>query len=243
MSFWSSEKIKESAVKSTLIEPYNEKAVEHGAYELGLGPEAFLTSNDENKKTVLAEGEQLVIPPGQFCLLLTEEKVFIPNNALGLISIKAGVKFRGLINVSGFHVDSGFQGRLKFSVYNAGSQNIVLQRKQRVFLLWFCDLDRVTSDTYKGTHINQSDISTEDVMRMQGEIASPGQLRKEIQEVQTNVRVLNWTLTILGSLVLGFIFLFLRGNIQPTSSASQPAQTAIQATNTIATNPVPQLTK
>jgi hypothetical protein len=54
---------------------------------------------------------------------------------------------------------------------------------------------------------------------------------------------LNWTLTILGSLVLGFIFLFLRGNIQPTSSASQPAQTAIQATNTIATNPVPQLTK
>ena len=243
MSFWSSEKIKEVTAKTPLVEPFDEKAVAHGAYELGLGHEAFLTSDDENKKTVLDEGEQLVIPPGQFCLLLTEEKVFIPDNAIGLISIKAGVKFRGLVNVSGFHVDSGFQGRLKFSVYNAGSQNIVLQRKQRVFLLWFCDLDRITSDTYKGTRINQSEISTEDVMRMQGEIASPGQLRKEIQEVQTNVRVLNWTLTILGSLVLGFIFLFLRGNIQPTSGANQPAQTAIQATNAITTNPVPQLTK
>jgi dCTP deaminase len=243
MSFWSSEKLKEITAKTPLVEPFDEKAVAHGAYELGLGPEAFLTSDDENKKTVLDEGEQLVIPPGQFCLLLTEEKVSIPDNAIGLISIKAGVKFRGLVNVSGFHVDSGFQGRLKFSVYNAGSQNIVLQRKQRVFLLWFCDLDRITSDTYKGTRVNQSEISTEDVMRMQGEIASPGQLRKEIQEVQTNVRVLNWTLTILGSLVLGFIFLFLRGNIQPTSSANQPAQTTIQATNAITTNSVPQLTK
>jgi dCTP deaminase len=243
MSFWSSEKIKDVAAKNALVQPYDEKAVEHGAYELGLGPEAFLTSDEENKKTVLDEGEQLVIPPGQFCLLLTEEKVFIPNNAIGLISIKAGVKFRGLINVSGFHVDSGFQGRLKFSVYNAGSQNIVLQRKQRVFLIWFCDLDRVTSDTYKGARTNQCEISTEDVMRMQGEIASPGQLKKEIHEVQTNVRVLNWMLGILVTIVFGFIFLFLRGNIQPTSSATQPAQAAIQATNTVATNVFHQLTK
>jgi dCTP deaminase len=243
MSFWSSEKIKEVAVKTVLVEPYNEKSIEHGAYELGLGPEAFLTSDDENKKTVLDEGEQLVIPPGQFCLLLTEEKVLIPNNAIGLISIKAGVKFRGLVNVSGFHVDPGFRGRLKFSVYNAGSQNIVLQRKQRLFLLWFCDLDRATSDTYQGIRINQNEISTEDVMRMQGEIASPGQLRKEIQEVQTNVRVLNWMLGILVSIVIGFIFLFLRGNIQPTGSASQPMQAATRVANTVATNLVPQLTR
>jgi dCTP deaminase len=238
MSFWSSEKIKEVTAKTPLVEPYDEKAVAHGAYELGLGPEAFLTSDDANKKTVLDEGEQLVIPPGQFCLLLTEEKVFIPNNAIGLISIKAGVKFRGLVNVSGFHVDSGFQGKLKFSVYNAGSQNIVLQRKQRVFLLWFCDLDRATSDTYKGTRINQSEISTEDVMRMQGEIASPGQLKKEIHEVQTNVRLLNWMFGILGSIVVGFILLYLRGNIQPTSSATQPAQVTIQPTNAAAAKPV-----
>ena len=243
MSFWSSEKIKEVTAKTTLVEPYDEKAVAHGAYELGLGPEAFLTSDDENKKTVLNEGEQLVIPPGQFCLLLTEEKIFIPNNAIGLISIKAGVKFRGLVNVSGFHVDSGFQGKLKFSVYNAGSQNIVLQRKQRVFLLWLCDLDRATSDTYKGTRINQSEISTEDVMRMQGEIASPGQLKKEINDVQTNVRLLNWMLGILGSIVVGFILLFLRGNIQPTSSATQPAHVTSQSTNAVDAKPVPQLNK
>src|SRR5689334_22348820 len=148
MAFWNSEKLKQVISVGKFVEPFDEKAVKHGAYELSLGPEAFLTSDDDNKKDILDEGEQLVIPPGQFGLLLTEEKVRIPNNAIGFISIKAGIKFRGLVNVSGFHVDPGFSGRLKFSVYNAGSQNIVLQRKERVFLLWFSDLDQPTADVY-----------------------------------------------------------------------------------------------
>jgi dCTP deaminase len=245
MSFWSSEKIKETAVKCPLVEPYDEKSVEHCAYELGLGPEAFLTSNDENKKTVLKEGEQLVIPPGQFCLLLTEESVCIPSNAIGLISIKAGIKFRGLVNVSGFHVDPGFQGRLKFSVYNAGSQNIVLQRKQRVFLLWFCDLDRSTSDTYKGARTKQFEISAEDVMRMQGEIASPGQLKKEIEDLKVsfnerihtlthkldNIKlVLAWLVSIATSIAL----FSMRGCIStsdPNSFSGQTTNHVMQATN------------
>lgn len=245
MSFWSSEKIKETAAKSPLVDPYDEKAVEHCAYELGLGPEAFLTSDDANKKTTLDEGEQLVIPPGQFCLLLTEESVCIPNNAIGLISIKAGIKFRGLVNVSGFHVDPGFQGRLKFSVYNAGSQNIVLQRKQRVFLLWFCDLDRATSNVYKGTRTKQFEISTEDVMRMQGEIASPGQLKKEIQAMQTDIQILKWTMRLILSFVIGSTVWFFRGSLMLTSGAKQQSQahTETQGTNAAFVQPNAQVNK
>jgi hypothetical protein len=78
-------------------------------------------------------------------------------------------------------------------------------------------------------------------MRMQGEIASPGQLKKEIQEVQTNVRVLNWMLGILVTIVFGFIFLFLRGNILPTNSVNQSGQTTMQVTKGVVTNSVPQL--
>ena len=71
---------------------------------------------------------QLVIPPGQFGLLITEEVVQVPMDAIAFISIKAGIKFRGLVNVSGFHADPGFSGKLKFAVYNAGSQRLVLDR-------------------------------------------------------------------------------------------------------------------
>src|SRR6266487_5983005 len=115
MAFWSSETIRQKL--RSLVDPPNEDRIQNGSYELSLGPEVF--SSDSSTKKNLSPGEQVVIPPGQFGLLLTEEKVTIPNNAIGLISIKTGMKFRGLVNVSGFHVDPGFNGCLKFSVYNA----------------------------------------------------------------------------------------------------------------------------
>jgi dCTP deaminase len=231
MAFWSSEKLKKVLAQGTLVVPFDNSAVKHGAYELSLGPEAFLTSDDNKKKIILEDNQQLVIPPGQFGLLLTEEKVTIPNDAIGFISIKAGIKFRGLVNVSGFHVDPGFPGRLKFSVYNAGSQNIILERKQRVFLLWLSDLDQPTSDVYAGANANQSGISPDDVMRMQGEIASPGQLRKEIEAVEHQVKALHWMLGVLVAAVVG---LFLRGCHLPSDPESVPNQSkpvAVKSTN------------
>ena len=151
---------------------------------MALGPEAFITSSTEQRKQKVDVGGQVVIPPGQFGLLLTEERISIPNDAIGLISIKASVKFRGLVNVSGFHVDPGFSGRLKFSVYNAGSQNIVLGRDQAVFLIWFSELDQPTGDLYDGNHLNQNEVTSEDVMQIQGEISSPGALKRQMDEVR-----------------------------------------------------------
>ena len=63
-----------------------------------------------------AAAQNLVIPPGQFGLILTNEVVTIPNDLIGFISIKAKIKFRGLINVSGFHVDPGFHGHGIFTL-------------------------------------------------------------------------------------------------------------------------------
>jgi hypothetical protein len=79
-------------------------------------------------KDDLSFGRLLTIYAGQFAYLLTEEVVKIPSSAMGLISLKFGVKGPGLINVSGFHVDPGYWGRLVFSVYNAGPSEARLQR-------------------------------------------------------------------------------------------------------------------
>jgi dCTP deaminase len=49
----------------------------------------------------------------------------------------------GLINVSGFHVDPGFYGKLIYAVYNAGPSEIHLSRGTEMFLIWFADLDKL----------------------------------------------------------------------------------------------------
>ena len=41
----------------------------------------------------------------------------------------------------GFHVDPGYEGRLVFAVFNAGSVPIVVKQEEPTFLLWYVSLD------------------------------------------------------------------------------------------------------
>src|SRR5215469_12057152 len=100
MAFWSSDKLRRELHSSNIVtsaggETLSDSIVVNGAFELSLGPEAFLTSDEDGRKQIIAD--QIAIPPGQFGILLTEETVTIPTTVLGFISIKASIKFRGLV--------------------------------------------------------------------------------------------------------------------------------------------------
>lgn len=183
MAFWNTNRIKHECEKQSLVTPYREERAIRCAYELGVGTEAFITSKTDST-THLLSGHKVTIPPGQFGLLITHEVIFVPPNAIAFISIRARVKFQGLVNVSGFHVDPGFRGRLKFAVYNAGSKEIVLDQDERVFMIWFADLDAESPDPYPTPYLSDNVISSEDVSRIQGSVASPAQLQKNIEELR-----------------------------------------------------------
>ena len=168
------------------IRPFRDANLRHGAYELRLGAEVVSTASGE--VTVLAPppddaqlGGHVDILPGQLAMLMTEESVHIPSTHLALISIRAGAKFAGLVNVSGFHVDPGFEGRLKFTVYNAGSLPVPLRRGQKLFMIWLAKFDSEVSDPYSGNHDGQAQIEPKDIRHFKGELASPAALAARIQ--------------------------------------------------------------
>ncbi|MEO8147947.1 MAG: deoxycytidine triphosphate deaminase [Bacteroidia bacterium] len=191
MSFLGTEKIKELINTHKVIEPIPDasrmaKRIKNGAYELSLGNEVFRTDSKDKKKEILKQDkEQVTINPGQFALLLTEESVNIPQDKIAFISIKAGVKLRGLVNVSGFHVDPGFKGNLVFSVYNAGTSPISLEKGEPYFLIWFSELKLADNETttYNGEHKDQDSIPTKYIDALiAGELASPNVLLEKIND-------------------------------------------------------------
>lgn len=184
MAFWSTEKIKHVAKTWGLITPYDPEHLDCGSYHLTVGPEIFITSTGGTKKQ-LQQGEQVTIPPGQLAIVVTEEEVHIPNEAIGFISMRASIKLGGLINVSGFHVDPGYQSRLKFSVYNAGDQPSVLTRGDPIFLIWFADLDQATNDAFKSDPKKHGVITSSDVARLQGTMPTPTALKAELEKLRT----------------------------------------------------------
>jgi|GEM_PF-2666989 len=146
MSFWSSQTITDRANNNKVIEPFYESRVKESAYSLSVGNEMYITSNSDAKfetraKVKLDENKVYIIPPGQFAYILTAEVLKIPNNCLSFISMKFSIKAKGLINVSGFHVDPGYHGKLIFAVYNAGGQDVKIRKGDNIFLIWFANLD------------------------------------------------------------------------------------------------------
>ena len=187
MAFWSTQTLREKLKPNkpnSIIPGYQPGRIKYGAYELSLGGETIITPSSEQHATKSWKAnEKVVIPPGQMAMLITEEHVNVPLDAMAFISMKAGKKLGGLINISGFHVDPGFKGKLKFSVFNAGSRDAVLEVGQPTFPIWFCNLDEPTDTEYHGVHQNQDRLTAEDASRLRGEVASPGALKKRIDEL------------------------------------------------------------
>jgi dCTP deaminase len=144
--FWGGERLK--AELPALISEFDISRMDRASYRLRVGPEVYVSPTGEpddprNKpRTNLDQGQGFTIPAGQFGFILTEERVAVPMNAIGFISIRAGYKFRGLVNVSGFHVDPNYEGRLIFAVFNAGPGPVHLSRGEACFLIWYADVDQ-----------------------------------------------------------------------------------------------------
>jgi len=186
--FWGN-KILEERLPS-IIPGYSKEQLDRATYRLCIGPEVYVSPTGapgdlKNKtKISLSEKQHFVIPTGQFAFLLTEEVVTIPEDVLAFISIRAKYKFRGLVNISGFHVDPEFCGRLIFSVFNAGPSEVHLQRGEECFHIWFADLK---GHSKKGVKRGYENIPPELINSVSGELQSLSGLNSKIIETKSKL--------------------------------------------------------
>lgn len=199
MAFWSGEKLAQHL--PNLITPYSSSNIDCASYKLSVGEQAFVTSEQLESTepaaklvTVLgaAPDNMLRIAPGQFAFILTLENIKVPINALALISMRAKYKFQGLINVSGFHVDPGWDGKLLFSIYNAGPQAVVVEKGEAMFLIVYSDLDRDSNEIYRGGSQGQNSIKPDLLTKLTSQTFSPQVLKRQLDQVhekQSNLQL------------------------------------------------------
>ncbi|MEM4354400.1 MAG: hypothetical protein QW470_06605 [Candidatus Caldarchaeum sp.] len=150
---------------------------------MSLGDQVYVTADEAPRNLRLPKSSYITIEPGEFAVLTTYEYVYVPKNLVAFISIRYGYKERGLVNVSGFHVDPGFFGKLLFTVYNAGPNDIVLKHREPLFMIMFANLTQLT-DPYKGKRQAQTDVPPEVVARLHGTSISPRNLDERLKRVE-----------------------------------------------------------
>lgn len=228
MSFWRGETLTKRL--PSLVDPFDSNAIDCAAYTLRVGSEIYVSPDRQagdpsrQSKERLDHGQGFTIPPGQFAFLLSAESITIPNNAIAFISIKARLKFGGLINISGFHVDPGYRGKLLFSVLNAGPKPLHLTEGQPLFLIWFADLDGETEmqkcdEGFDGIEPQLVNGISGEIRSLQSLSDEQRALEKRMDErlnVQTsqvsNLRTLvTIFLSLLGATIVGLVGWGLRG--------------------------------
>lgn len=249
--FWSRQKIKARQQTDDLIwlpgpdpdyapQPYELRDDQLGAasYNLLMGSEAYVSptgETDPQSIRKLKPGQVFMIPPGQFAFLLTHEAVRVPDDAIGLLALRAiELKFQGLVNVSGFHVDPGYYGRLVFAVYNAGPGQVHLRQGKPLFEIFFADLDQPTDKSYRLKKKPIYDIEPRFIAPIAGEFETfkglkskiddvELELEKRIQALEREQSILRWG----SALIVGALVAFgVRGC---TNASAAPAATMIES--------------
>ncbi|NTJ36279.1 dUTP pyrophosphatase [Agrobacterium rhizogenes] len=186
------------------IMPFDPKRVDGAAYTLRIGDEAFVSPEGRDTRTPglvqrLEHGAPIVIPPGQFAYLPTREHVTVPHDFLGFINMKSALKNSGLVNVSGFHVDPGYKGKLLFAIFNAGPQTVTVRCDQDAFLIWFARLDSAT-EAYARKKPGFQAIDTNLMGLIPSETASLNSLNKRIDQLDRRLLYITGLVGIIGAI-------------------------------------------
>ena len=218
MSFWSGDELARRLPR--LIVPFYPDMIDCAAYELRMGRQVYVSPSlhkeapDEKTVQKLEADPYFTIPPGQFALLITEERVIVPDDAIAFISMKSKIKFNGLVNVSGFHVDPGYRGKILFSVFNAGPKPVLVKRGDRLLLIWYANLVGATLGTKykKGGDVGHQSIDSEYVNKINSPAltlkslsARQEKVESEWQKYRADIEKLKSYLIILVTFIVGVL--------------------------------------
>jgi deoxycytidine triphosphate deaminase len=183
------------------IRPCCRENVRSASYDLRLGFDyrfaAPLSDNEQSgsmkiSSLVVGRDEQIVIPPNQVVVVSSLEKICVPTDMIGHITLKQDILLKGLIMASQSQIDAGYEGWIYPLFYNLTDQPVNLKLKQSIIRLELVRLQEPTNEPYDGHYQNEP---------LSGALREPfgsslAKLRKEVEEASRKVRRAPWIATI-----------------------------------------------
>lgn len=179
-------------------------------YKLRLGEEVYISTDDEPVN--LIKKECVTIKPGEFALLLTRERLRLDHSVMAFISIRFDYKQKGLINVSGFHVDPNYHGKIIFSVFNAGPKDIILRYEDPVFMIFFQYVDGIPEESEK--MLLYEHIPAEMMEQIKGRSATLAANATRLEKLEFYIKIIgSIAVLILGIVITGIVIPFITKGI------------------------------
>ncbi len=140
--------------KEILIEPFSEKSLQSAGYDLRVGEEAYINGELIDVK----EAGKVVLPPKTYALILTLERIRLPNDIMGDMKLRSSLAREGLLGSFAW-VDPGWDGNLTLGIYNASNEAVELTYGERFVQIAFIRLEGPAKKPYRGNYQGSSSIA------------------------------------------------------------------------------------
>lgn len=142
--------------KILVCEEFKEANVKQACYELRVG-RYYYNVNDDVKRHELKENYFVVLKPHSQVVIITLEKIKLPEDILARILTKGSLFSIGILPVNTY-ADPGFYGRLGIVLNNASNDYLKLQYGESIAKIEFDRLQFPVSFPYHGQHGWETEI-------------------------------------------------------------------------------------
>jgi len=140
--------------KEILIEPFSEESLQPAGYDLRVGDEAYINGKILDVKNL----GTFVVPPKTYALVLTLERIRLPDDIMGDMKLRSSLAREGLIGSFAW-VDPGWDGKLTLGLYNASDNPVELSYGERFVQIAFLRLEMPARNPYRGRYQGSAGIA------------------------------------------------------------------------------------
>ncbi len=116
--------------------------------------------HDSNEFMVKLVQDTIVIPPKNFVLGVTKQRVSLPSNLAGRLDGKSSLARLGLlIHCTGGNIDPGFDGNITLEIYNVAPCSIMLTAGMAVAQLVLHQLSSPCTNAYQGRYQGDASVA------------------------------------------------------------------------------------
>ena len=133
--------------KEILIEPFSEESLQPAGYDLRVGGEAYVNGKILDVK----DSGGVTIPPKTYALVLTLERIKLPDDVMGDMKLRSSLAREGLIGSFAW-VDPGWDGNLTLALFNASNESVELKYGERFVQIAFIRLEGPAKNPYRGNY-------------------------------------------------------------------------------------------
>ncbi len=142
--------IRRVATENKLLDPFQPDVLKGASYDLRVGRTAIVVLPEHEGGYVKIDVERvgnLEIPTGRSAVIYSLERVNLPANMKGRMSLRSYFAIKGLL-FNGGVIDPGYKGYLFFTVVNLGPSPVRLTYEERFVTTEFVRLGQPASTIY-----------------------------------------------------------------------------------------------